>query len=150
MSSDALVQDMVIALSGGFDIIHPGHIRMIQGAACFGKVVIILNSDEWLRRKRGFVMMHWDERREILSALEHVADVVPVDDSDGTVCEALRRIRPDIFGNGGLRLPSNTPERRVCQELDIKLVFGLGGAGRDTYTNEVFERVVQAGKSLKI
>lgn len=116
-----------IMLSGGFDPLHPGHIRMFKAAAKHGDVVVALNSDDWLKRKKGFAFQNWDQRAEILSALSAVRDVTGVDDGDGTVCEALRRRKPEFFGNGGDRGPGNTPELAVCAELGIMPVFDLGG-----------------------
>jgi len=116
-----------IMLSGGFDPIHIGHVRMILAAAELGDVIIAANSDDWLMRKKGYIFMPWEERAEILRALHGVSEVVSVDDTDGTVCEALRRLKPDIFGNGGDRNNKNTPEKTVCKELGIKMAWGLGG-----------------------
>ncbi len=114
-----------IAISGGFDPIHPGHIAMIEKARAFGEVHIIVNSDEWLIRKKGFFFQPWSDRKKILEA--YTPHVHAVDDTDGTVCEALRRIRPDYFGNGGDRGKTNTPELTVCEALGIEPVFELGG-----------------------
>ena len=116
-----------VAVSGGMDPVHKGHVRMIQEAAQFGEVIIILNSDEWLMRKKGFVFMSWEERAEILSAIKGVTKVVPVDDSDGSVCEALRREKPTYFANGGDRTNKNTPEMEVCIDLGISMLWGVGG-----------------------
>ena len=117
----------IIVLSGGMDPLHVGHIRMIEAAAKIGKVVIALNSDEWLLRKKGFYFMPWEERAEILMALRDVHNVIPVDDSDDTVCNVLRRFKPDYFGNGGDRKIDNTPEKQLCEELGIEMVWNLGG-----------------------
>jgi cytidyltransferase-like protein len=114
-----------IALSGGFDPIHPGHIAMIEDAAKYGEVHLIVNSDAWLVRKKGFFFQPWSDRKKILEA--YTPHIHEVDDTDGTVCEALRRIRPDYFGNGGDRGKKNTPELTLCEELGIKTVFELGG-----------------------
>ncbi len=114
-----------IAISGGFDPIHPGHIAMIESAQEYGEVHIILNSDDWLVRKKGFFFQPWIDRKKILEA--YTPHVHTVDDSDGTVCEALCRIKPDYFGNGGSKTSKNTPELDVCVELGIKPVFELGG-----------------------
>jgi cytidyltransferase-like protein len=114
-----------IAISGGFDPIHPGHIAMIEQAAKHGVVHIIVNSDDWLIRKKGFFFQPWVDRKKILEA--YTPHVHEVDDSDGTVCEALRRIKPDYFGNGGDRGKTNTPELSVCEELGIEPIFELGG-----------------------
>jgi len=116
-----------IMLSGGFDPIHIGHVRMILAAAELGNVTIVANSDRWLMSKKGYIFMPWNERAEILSSIRGVEDVITVDDIDGTVCEALRRVTPDIFGNGGDRTKNNTPEMKVCEELGIEMVWGLGG-----------------------
>jgi len=71
--------------------------------------------------------MSWEERAEILSAIKGVKKVVPVDDSDGSVCEALRRENPTYFANGGDRTNKNTPEMEVCAELEISMLWGVGG-----------------------
>lgn len=114
-----------IAISGGFDPIHPGHIAMIEDAAKYGEVHIIVNSDDWLIRKKGFFFQPFSDRKKILEV--YTPHIHAVDDSDNTVCEALRRIKPDYFGNGGDRGKTNTPELSVCEELGIEPVFELGG-----------------------
>jgi len=116
-----------IMVSGGFDPIHVGHIRMIIEAGKYGDVIVVANSDEWLFRKKGYVFMGFNERREIIMAIKGVVDVVPVDDEDGTVCEALRRIKPDYFANGGDRTTNNTPEQSICEELGIQMLWNIGG-----------------------
>jgi D-beta-D-heptose 7-phosphate kinase/D-beta-D-heptose 1-phosphate adenosyltransferase len=116
-----------VAVSGGFDCVHFGHVRMIQEAAQFGEVIVILNSDDWLMRKKGFVFMPWEQRAEILEAIKSVKKVVRVDDTDGSVCEALRREKPTYFANGGDRTDKNTPEMDVCSELGITMLWGVGG-----------------------
>lgn len=123
-----------IAISGGFDPLHPGHIALIESATEYGDVHILLNSDDWLIRKKGFFFQPWTDRKKILEA--YTPHVHTVDDSDGTVCEALRRIRPDYFGNGGDRKSNNTPERNMCEELGIEAVFELGG-GKYNSSSEV-------------
>ena len=116
-----------IMVSGGFDPIHKGHVRMILAAAEHGDVVVVANSDDWLMRKKGYVFMPWEERAEIISAIRGVAEVVAVDDSDNTVCEALVRCKPDAFANGGDRKGGNTPEVRICIENNIQLLWNVGG-----------------------
>ena len=120
-----MVRKKRIAISGGFDPIHPGHIAMIEAAQAHGEVHIILNSDDWLVRKKGFFFQPFLDRKKILEA--YTPHIYAVDDADGTVCEALRRIKPDYFGNGGDRGKKNTPELDVCVELGIEPVFELGG-----------------------
>ena len=116
-----------VMVSGGFDPVHAGHIRMIRDAANFGDVIVIANSDDWLYRKKGFVFMSFEQRAEILNAIKGVIVVDSVNDTDGTVCEAIRRHKPDFFANGGDRRKTNTPEVDVCKELEIKLLWGVGG-----------------------
>lgn len=117
----------IIAVSGGFDPIHMGHIRMIREAAKLGDVVVILNSDDWLKRKKSYNFMSFKERSYIAGSIKGVMMVSGVDDSDGSVCEALRRIKPDAFANGGDRYESNTPEMDVCNELGIEMLWNIGG-----------------------
>jgi cytidyltransferase-like protein len=78
-----------VMVSGGFDPVHAGHIRMIRHAAQYGDVIVIANSDDWLYRKKGFIFMEWERRVEILNAIKGVILVDSVDDTDGTVCEAI-------------------------------------------------------------
>lgn len=117
-----------VVVSGGFDPIHVGHVQMILDAAKGGKeVIVVANSDEWLMRKKGYVFMSFEERAEILSAIRGVVHVSHVDDSDGSVCEALRRLCPDFFANGGDRKSDNVPEVKVCNELGIYMLWNVGG-----------------------
>lgn len=119
--------DRVVLLSGGFDPVHVGHLRMIQHAAEYGDVVVALNSDEWLMRKKGYVFMPFEERREIIAGFRGVSAAVEVVDKDDTVCETIRTYNPWYFGNGGDRKGDNTPEVQVCKELGVELLWNLGG-----------------------
>ncbi len=114
-------------VSGGFDPIHVGHVRMIRAAAQYGDVIVVANSDKWLFRKKGYNFMSFKERKEILIAIKGVIDVLPVNDDDGTVCSALIKHQPTYFANGGDRKKENTPEKIVCEELGIKLLWNVGG-----------------------
>ena len=116
-------------ISGGFDPIHKGHIRMIREAVKKGEVLVIVNSDAWLMRKKGYVFMPFEERVEIIKSIKGVRDtsVVGIDDSDNTVCEALRKFKPDYFANGGDRTNTNTPEMALCEELGIEMLWEVGG-----------------------
>jgi cytidyltransferase-like protein len=117
----------LIAVSGGFDPVHIGHVRMIQAASKFGDVVVICNSDPWLRRKKGYVFMPFEERAEIIKAFTGVKGVIEAKDDDGTVCETLTELLPDIFANGGDRYNSNTPETQTCKKYAIEMMWSVGG-----------------------
>jgi len=118
---------MNIAVSMGADPLHVGHLDLINDAASHGNVVVILNSDEWLMRKKGYVFMKFEERKRILMAVRMVHKVVGVNDADDTVCEALKLIKPTYFANGGDRTEANEKEDAVCRELEIKQIFEVGG-----------------------
>lgn len=125
----------IVAVSGGFDPIHVGHVRMIREAAALGdELVVIINNDHWLRAKKGHVFMPQDQRKEIVEALEGVTRVVftahEPDDDDRSVCRELRAIAPHIFANGGDRFADNIPEAIVCKEMGIQTVFNVGQGGK--------------------
>ena len=116
-----------IMVSGGFDPIHVGHLRMFQEASKFGSVIVVLNSDDWLKRKKGYSFMSFEDRKEIIEGFECVWKVVSVDDSDDSVVDALHQYQPDIFANGGDRFAKNTPESAICEKLEIESLWGVGG-----------------------
>src|SRR3989338_10491944 len=111
---------IVVAVSGGFDPIHIGHVRMFREAKKLGdELVVILNNDNWIKAKKGHVFMPEKESKEVIEALSPVHRVVITRHSpnpkDMSVCKALEAIRPDIFANGGDRGKNNTPEVLVCK-----------------------------------
>lgn len=117
----------VVMVSGGFDPLHEGHVALLQAAARMGRVVVALNSDAWLARKKGKPFMKWDARAALLRECRSVSLVLKVNDLDGTICEALRTMRPHIFANGGDRVAPNAKEHALCQELGITEYFNVGG-----------------------
>jgi len=135
-----------VMVSGGFDPVHIGHIRMILEASKHGDVIVVANSDDWLYRKKGFVFMEFDQRAEILASIKGVIKVSGVDDSDTTVCEAIRRLKPDIFANGGDRKKHNTPEQAVCEELGVEMLWGVGGERKANSSSSLVERVMTTGR----
>ena len=122
----------VVVVSGGFDPIHSGHISYIKSAKNFGEyLVIALNSDEWLKKKKGKEFMPFEERKSILENIKHVDEVVSFeDDKLGSCINALEKIKskfPDdeiIFCNGGDRGKENIPEMSVS---GITFEFSVGG-----------------------
>jgi cytidyltransferase-like protein len=139
-------QRKTIMVSGGFDPVHIGHIRMILDAAKHGDVIVVANSDDWLFRKKGFVFMEFNQRAEILAAIKGVVKVSGVDDSDGTVCEAIKRLKPDMFANGGDRRKNNTPEQDVCEELGVQMLWAVGGEDKANSSSDLVERVKSTSK----
>tara|TARA_B100000287_G_scaffold388996_1_gene398698 strand:- start:184 stop:621 length:438 start_codon:yes stop_codon:yes gene_type:complete len=118
---------VTVAVSGGFDPIHKGHVRMIRAASAFGSVVVIANSDEWLMRKKGYIFMPFEERAEILGSIKGVIAVYEARDDDNTVCESLKELKPNMFANGGDRKGDNVPEVALCEELGIQMLWNVGG-----------------------
>jgi cytidyltransferase-like protein len=128
-------EQVVVAVSGGFDPIHIGHVRMFEEAKKLGdKLVVILNNDHWLKKKKGYAFMKSKERKEIIEALHVVDEVVLTSHKpspeDMSVCAELRKLKPHIFANGGDRGKTNTPELIVCRELGIQTAFGVGKGGK--------------------
>jgi len=141
----------VIILSGGFDPIHKGHMRMFREASWLGHQVIVgLNSDSWLCRKKGKPFMEFYERKEILEGIKYISSVVAFNDDDDSACELINRVRStynggmfnhnyddvnptgkkeyDIFfANGGDRTTDNTPEMDTCRLKDVTMLWGVGG-----------------------
>ena len=125
----------IVLITGGFDPLHSGHIAYINAARELGDSLIVgVNSDEWLRRKKGQEFMPWEERATIISALHYVDRVINFDDSDNSAKDAIKKVRaihPNaqiIFANGGDRTKENIPEMDLLQEmLHLDFVFGVGG-----------------------
>tara|TARA_Y100001970_G_C14239153_1_gene863788 strand:- start:689 stop:1129 length:441 start_codon:yes stop_codon:yes gene_type:complete len=128
----------IIILSGGFDPVHKGHIRMFKAAKEFpAKVVVGLNSDSWLIRKKEKPFIGFDERKEILESIRFIDSVYSFNDDDGTACDLIRLIieenkdSDDIkiyFGNGGDRNKENSPEVDYCSQNNIDIIWNLGGS----------------------
>ena len=129
-----------VMVSGGFDPVHVGHIRMIRDAAQYGDVIVIANSDEWLFRKKGFNFMDFKKRSEILDSIKGVLLVDSVDDSDDTVCEAIKRHKPTYFANGGDRGRKNTPEQSVCAALGVELLWSICGDEKIDSSSDLVEK----------
>ena len=120
-----------VAVSGGFDPVHTGHVALFKEAAEIGsQLTVILNCDDWLQRKKGKHFMNENDRAEILQAFE-VIDEVFIDYSEEKhIADALRQINPDVFANGGDRKDETEipdAEIKTAKKFGIKLVFGVGG-----------------------
>ena len=117
----------VVATSGYFDPLHVGHLECLEMAAELGdKLIVIVNSDLQAKLKKGESFMKEEDRMRIVSALKCVDHVFLSIDKDKSQCESLRHINPDIFAKGGDRTSREIPESKVCKELGINIVDGLG------------------------
>ncbi len=121
-------KEIVVAVSGYFNPVHIGHIRMFEEAKQLGtKLVVIVNNDEQVKLKGSFPFMNEKERMEIIAAFAPVDNVVLAVDKDRSVCKTLELIKPDIFANGGDRNKNNIPEVATCNAIGCKMVFNVGG-----------------------
>lgn len=129
--------DAIVLVTGGFDPLHSGHIEYFREASKLGRLVVGINSDEWLTRKKGRPFMPLEERRKIINSLTMVMTTVVYDDSDGSSKDAIRKVRElfplnrIIFANGGDRTKENIPE----MDIDIKNVFFAFGVGGEDKKN---------------
>ena len=122
----------IVVISGGFDPIHSGHISYIKAASDHGeKLIVALNSDEWLIKKKEEFFMPFDERKIILQNLKLVDEVLDFEDDEiGSCIHGLKKVKEKypndtiIFCNGGDRTKENIPEMSV---KDVKFLFGVGG-----------------------
>jgi cytidyltransferase-like protein len=122
----------IIVVSGGFDPIHSGHIEYLKSAKEYGdKLIVALNSDDWLEKKKGKYFMTFSERKSVLEAIKYVDEVIDFeDDKKGSCINALIKIKKlypgnkIFFANGGDRNRENIPEMSVS---GIEFLFGVGG-----------------------
>ena len=136
----------IIALSGGFDPPTIGQTQMISHASKFGDVIIILNSDRWLKERKHHIFLPRKHRKHVLTKMPGVVDIIDAKDEDGTVCQTLLELKPDMFGNGGSRTPSNTPEIDLCRELGIELVWQIGSAEDIQNIKNLYSKVLNVKK----
>ena len=126
----------IVLVSGGFDPIHSGHIAYFKAARALGDMLLVgLNSDEWLIRKKGRAFMPWNERLCVVNNLSMVDEVYTFDDEDGSARHFIQQVRAHyptaklIFANGGDRSSKNIPEMDVV-DSDLELAFGVGGENK--------------------
>jgi cytidyltransferase-like protein len=124
----------IVVCTGGFDPLHSGHIAYLNAAAMLGdRLIVGVNSDAWLERKKGRAFMSVAERRSVVGNLKPVYCTMLFDDSNGSAVKLLEEIKFDnlyadiIFANGGDRTASNIPEMSV---QGVKFVFGVGGENK--------------------
>ena len=126
-------KERVVIATGGFDPIHSGHIRYLNNSRLLGdRLVVGLNSDAWLRRKKGKEFMSIEERSAIVSNLHMVDDVITFNDDDNTAKDAILKVcerYPNahiVFANGGDRGSNNVPELELKGKVN-EFAFGVGG-----------------------
>ena len=122
-----------VVVSGGFDPLHVGHVKMFQEAAKLAsKLIVIVNNDDFLMLKKGYVFMPIDERMEIIKNISVVDKVVKAIDTDLTVCQTLNLLAKEeniiVFANGGDRQSEkDISEASVCRDNQIEMKFNIGG-----------------------
>ena len=135
-----------ILISGGFDPIHSGHIKLINDASKYGDVIVLLNSDEWLRNKKGKEFLSFDERKIIMKNIKGVIDVIEFDDSDKTCIDGIKKAKSLYknniikFANGGDRNNETTPEKEFCDKNDIETLFGIGGNDKSNSSSWILKK----------
>lgn len=133
----------IVIVTGGFDPLHSGHIAYFKAAKTLGDWLVVgLNSDEWLTRKKGRPFMPLQERMSIVGNLSVVDEVVVYNDDDGSSCDAIRIVKaryPNaeiVFANGGDRTKENIPEMSV---EGVDFVFGVGGEDKKNSSSWILE-----------
>ena len=138
-----------VVISGYFNPIHSGHIDYIKNASLLGdKLIVIVNNDLQVSLKKSIPFQNEKERSYIVSSIVGVDGVVISIDIDITVCETLKKIRPDIFANGGDRTFKNIPEKHICHELGIEVIYGVGG-NKTQSSSELIKRSSDKVKQRK-
>lgn len=135
----------IVLVTGGFDPIHTGHIAYLEAAKKIGDILVVgVNSDAWLERKKGRAFMPWRERSAIVKNLKPVDFVIDFDDADGSARHAIWMVRqsyPDaeiVFANGGDRTKSNIPEMDFVDH-NLRFEFGVGGCNKANSSSWILE-----------
>ena len=120
---------MNVVIAGHFNPLTVGHLQLIRAAQSLGDTLtVIVANDVQALSKKGHTILPLADRMTILSHIVGVNYVIPSIDTDASVKETLRLIKPDIFASGCSETdPDAIEEAEVCRELGIKMVFGVGG-----------------------
>ncbi len=135
----------LVLVTGGFDPLHSGHIAYFNKAKELGDILVVgINSDAWLTRKKGRPFMPWIERSKIIQGLKVVDFVIEFNDDDGSAKHAIKIVNqtwPDyqiIFANGGDRTKTNIPEMDT-EVNNVEFVFGVGGEDKKNSSSWILE-----------
>jgi D-beta-D-heptose 7-phosphate kinase/D-beta-D-heptose 1-phosphate adenosyltransferase len=136
----------IVLVTGGFDPIHSGHIAYFNAAKALGDILLVgVNSDAWLTRKKGSPFMPCKERADIVANIKCVDGIVyEFDDADGSSKDAILEVRKQfpediiIFANGGDRTPTNIPEMDI-QDNNLEFVFGVGGEDKKNSSSWILQ-----------
>ena len=145
MIGEKIMSDIIL-VSGGFDPIHSGHIKLINEAYKYGDVVVLLNSDQWLRNKKGKEFLPFDERKIIMKNIKGVKEVIEFDDSDKTCIDGIQKAKSLYknnkikFANGGDRKNDTTPEKKFCDSNNIETLFGIGGDDKSNSSSWILNK----------
>jgi len=133
----------IVLATGGFDPVHSGHIAYLKAARALGdRLIVGVNSDAWLERKKGRSFMPITERTTIMENLRMVDGVILFNDDDGSSIEAIKNVKqlyPNdtiIFANGGDRTQNNIPEMSVA---GVTFAFGVGGSNKANSSSWILE-----------
>lgn len=141
-------KEKIVMVSGGFDPFHLGHLLSFQAAKRLGdKLVVVIDGDEFLIKKKGSVFMPIEDRVAIIKELRCVDDVIVM--GDGDLSDVILHMRPDVFANGGDRgsldrIPIT--EREACEKVGCKLVFNVGGGNKLRSSSELLKKWIEKEK----
>lgn len=141
----------IVICTGGFDPLHEGHLAYFKEARKLGDYLIVgVNSDEWLIRKKGFVFQNFATRSLIIHNLKMVTQVIAFNDSDNSAKDAIMKVREFwgrnheiIFANGGDRSRDNIPEMDI-NDNKVTFVFGVGGTDKLNSSSKIVEEARKA------
>ena len=139
----------IVLVTGGFDPLHSGHLSYFKAARKLGdKLIVGVNSDSWLERKKGKNFLPLSERFEIVSALKYIDNCILFNDEDGTAIEAIKNVMllfpfdRIIFANGGDRKQGNVPEEApgLFDNREIIFQYGVGGADKKNSSSWILKK----------
>ncbi len=147
-------------LSGGFDPLHTGHIKMFEHARMIAdKVIVCVNSDEWLIKKKGVPLLNIEERIKIIESIKYVDEAITFDDDEyGSACLGIKKVVEKyqdkyeyIFGNGGDRNINTTPshEQILAESLGVKMMYGIGGENKTNSSSEIIKKYIDGVQQLE-